>query len=161
MQSHPPESGATLITPSAIAATSVFHNGCALIKDKCCPSQTLVCLRIPYLSLRKENFMKYINRKYDPRQADIQPLKDEIKALLKAYRIQGKMNEVFIVASWEKIMGKAIALKTKELYFKDNKLFVQLTSAPLKHELIMSKTKVIELINTEVGETVIEEVVFL
>lgn len=105
--------------------------------------------------------MKYINRKYDPRQADIQPLKDEIKALLKAYRIQGKMNEVFIVASWEKIMGKAIALKTKELYFKDNKLFVQLTSAPLKHELIMSKTKVIELINTEVGETVIEEVVFL
>jgi predicted nucleic acid-binding Zn ribbon protein len=105
--------------------------------------------------------MKYVPHKFDPRKADIQPLKDGIKALLKAYRLQGKMNEVFIVSSWEKIMGKAIALKTQELYFRDHKLFVRLTSAPLKHELNMSKGKVIALINAEVGETVIEEVVFL
>ncbi|CAN5778355.1 hypothetical protein BH24BAC1_BH24BAC1_01550 [soil metagenome] len=105
--------------------------------------------------------MKYVPHKFDPRKADIQPLKDGIKALLKTYRLQGKMNEVFIVSSWEKIMGKAIALKTQELYFKDHKLFVRLSSAPLKHELNMSKAKVIALINAEVGEPVIEEVVFL
>lgn len=105
--------------------------------------------------------MKYVPHKFDPRKADIQPLKDGIKALLKTYRLQGKMNEVFIVSSWEKIMGKAIALKTQELYFKDHKLFVRLSSAPLKHELNMSRAKVISLINAEVGEPVIEEVVFL
>ncbi len=81
--------------------------------------------------------------------------------MLRAYRIQGKVNQVQVVASWEKIMGKAIALKTKELYFKDNKLFVLLISAPLKHQLVMSKTRVIELINMEVGAGVVEEVVFL
>jgi predicted nucleic acid-binding Zn ribbon protein len=105
--------------------------------------------------------MRYVPHKFDPRKADIQPLKDGIKALLKTYRLQGKMNEVFIVSSWEKIMGKAIALKTQELYFKDHKLFVRLSSAPLKHELNMSKGKVMALINAEVGEPVIEEVVFL
>ncbi|WP_246343619.1 DUF721 domain-containing protein [Adhaeribacter radiodurans] len=95
------------------------------------------------------------------RQSDIQPVKDSIQALLKAYRIQGKVNQVQVVASWEKIVGKAIALKTKELYFKEDKLFVLLTSAPLKHQLVMSKTRVIELINMEVGEGVVKEVVFL
>ncbi len=107
--------------------------------------------------------MAFINRdkQLNIRQSDIQPVRDSIQALLKAYRIQGKVNQVQVVASWEKIMGKAIALKTKELYFKDNKLFVLLSSAPLKHQLVMSKTRVIELINLEVGAGVVEEVVFL
>ncbi|MDF7812425.1 DUF721 domain-containing protein [Hymenobacter sp. YC55] len=95
------------------------------------------------------------------RQGDIVSLKDSIKSLLKAYRLQGKLNEVTVVASWERVMGKAVALKTKEVYVSNGKLFVRLTSAPLKHELVMAKTRVMELINSEVGEAVIKEVVFL
>ncbi|SHK16028.1 DUF721 domain-containing protein [Hymenobacter psychrotolerans] len=105
--------------------------------------------------------MKKPNSPENSRQADIVPLKDSIKALLKAYRLQGKLNEVTVVASWEKVMGKAVALKTKEIYVSNSKLFVRLTSAPLKHELVMAKTRVLELINAEVGETVVKEVVFL
>ena len=81
--------------------------------------------------------------------------------MVKAYRLQGKLNEVTVVASWERVMGKAVALKTKEVYVHQGKLFVRLTSAPLKHELVMAKTKVAELINAEVGETVVKEVIFL
>lgn len=95
------------------------------------------------------------------RKADVQPVGDSIKALLKAYRIQGKLNEVDLVQRWETIMGKPIAMKTKELYFRDQKLFVRLTSAPLKHELNMSKSKVMELLNKAMGEEVVKEVVFL
>lgn len=95
------------------------------------------------------------------RQADIMPLKDGIKALLRAYRLQGKLNEVVVVASWERVMGKTVAMKTQEVFVSKGKLFVRLTSAPLKHELVMAKTKVLELINAEVGEEVIREVVFL
>ncbi|WP_230471326.1 MULTISPECIES: DUF721 domain-containing protein [Hymenobacter] len=95
------------------------------------------------------------------RQADTLPLKDGIKALLKAYRLQGKLNEVFVVSSWERIMGRSVALKTQEIYISHGKLFVRLSSAPLKHELVMAKTQVMEMINSEVGEPVIQEVVFL
>lgn len=95
------------------------------------------------------------------RQADIVPLKDGIQALLKAYRLQGKMNEVYVVSSWERIMGRAVALKTQEVYFRNGKLFVRLTSAPLKHELFMAKSRVAEIINKEVGEELIQEIVFL
>lgn len=99
--------------------------------------------------------------KYTTRKADTQPLKESIQDLLKAYRLQGKITQMRVIEGWEKIMGKGIALKTKELYFQDRKLFVTLTSAPLKHELNMSKTKVIELLNQEAGHDFIQEVVFL
>ena len=105
--------------------------------------------------------MKKANSPENSRQADIVPLKDSIKALLKVYRLQGKLNEVTVVANWEKVMGKAVALKTKEIYVSNGKLFVRLTSAPLKHELVMAKTRVLELINAAVGEVVVKEVVFL
>ncbi|QNH62272.1 DUF721 domain-containing protein [Hymenobacter sediminicola] len=105
--------------------------------------------------------MKKASSPENSRQADIVPLKDSIKALLKVYRLQGKLNEVTVVANWEKVMGKAVALKTKEIYVSNGKLFVRLTSAPLKHELVMAKTRVLELINAAVGETVVKEVVFL
>jgi predicted nucleic acid-binding Zn ribbon protein len=94
------------------------------------------------------------------RSGDIS-LKEGIEALVKAYRLQGKLNEVTVVSSWERVMGKAVALKTKEVFVNQGKLFVRLTSAPLKHELLMAKTRVAELINAEVGEAVIKEVIFL
>ncbi|WP_303309660.1 DUF721 domain-containing protein [Hymenobacter sp. BT730] len=105
--------------------------------------------------------MKKHNSNPNSRQADIVPLKDGITALLKAYRLQGKLNEVTVVASWERVMGKAVAMKTQQVYVSNGKLFVRLSSAPLKHELVMAKTRVLEIINAEVGEQVISEVIFL
>jgi predicted nucleic acid-binding Zn ribbon protein len=95
------------------------------------------------------------------RSGDIIPLKEGLEALVRAYRLQGKLNEVTVVSSWEKVMGKAVALKTQEVYVNKGRLFVRLSSAPLKHELLMAKTRVAELINAEVGEVVVKEVVFL
>ena len=99
--------------------------------------------------------------KYSTRKADTQPIKEGIQELLKAYRLQGKITQTRVIEGWEKIMGKGIALKTKDMYFQDRKLFVTLTSASLKHELNMSKTKVLELINQEIGQDFLQEVVFL
>lgn len=95
------------------------------------------------------------------RRADITSLKDGLTALVKAYRLGGRLNEVTVVSNWERVMGKAVALKTQEVFVKQGKLFVRLTSAPLKHELVMAKTRVVEMINEAVGEKVIEEVIFL
>ena len=95
------------------------------------------------------------------RRSDIIPIKEGLQALVRAYRLQGKLNEVTVVGSWERVMGKAVALKTQEVYVNKGRLFVRLNSAPLKHELVMAKTRVAELINAEVGEAVISEVIFL
>lgn len=105
--------------------------------------------------------MKKPNLSPTARRADIIPLKEGLEALVRVYQLRGKLNEVTVVASWERVMGKAVALKTKEVYVSKGKLFVRLTSAPLKHELIMAKTRVLEILNAEVGSEVVTEVVFL
>lgn len=103
----------------------------------------------------------YVKKPSSPSRSGDISLKEGLEALVRTYRLQGKLNEVTVVSSWERVMGKAVALKTQEVYVNQGRLFVRLTSAPLKHELVMAKTRVAELINAEVGETVIKEVIFL
>jgi predicted nucleic acid-binding Zn ribbon protein len=107
--------------------------------------------------------VRYYKKKEEiaKRRSETQPIGESIKALLKAYRLEGKLSQVDLVQRWQEIMGKPIAMKTQELYFKEQKLFVRLTSAPLKHELSMSKSKVVDLLNKAMGEEVVKEVVFL
>ena len=66
-----------------------------------------------------------------------------------------------LVISWEKIMGKTIAKRTQKIFIKDKKLFVKLNSAPLKSELIMSKSKIMALFFQEFGEAVVDDIIFL
>jgi predicted nucleic acid-binding Zn ribbon protein len=105
--------------------------------------------------------MKIRKNFYEKRKSDTSPLKDAIDEMLKAYKINGKMNETKIIESWEKLMGKTIASRTTELKFRYKKLYVTLNSAPLRQELSMSKSKLIELLNRDFAEKVVEDVIFL
>lgn len=98
---------------------------------------------------------------YNKRKSDVSPLKEAIEEMLKAYKISGKINETKVIESWEKVMGKPIAARTTALKFKYKKLYVTLNSAPLRQELAMSKSKMIELLNKEFAEKVVEDIIFL
>ena len=58
-------------------------------------------------------------------------------------------------------MGKPIATRTLKLFIKEKKLYVKLNSAPLKNELTLQKSKVLELLHAEIGEKVIVDILFL
>lgn len=95
------------------------------------------------------------------RKNESQPLKEAIDALLRVYKLQNQFDETSIAANWEEIMGKPIAARTSKVYAKNQKLYLQIDSAPLKKDLVMAKQKMIELINKHAGRTVIQEVIFL
>lgn len=101
------------------------------------------------------------NRENAKRNNKALPLKQAIEDMLELYKLRSKFNETYIVAYWERIMGLPISSRTKEIYIKDKKLFVQIDSAPLRNELLMAKSKIVTLLNKEVGEEIIEEVVFI
>lgn len=82
-----------------------------------------------------------------------------IKEMLKAFKIEDRFHESNLVGSWEKVMGSPIAKRTSKLYIKDKKLFVHLTSAPLKHELSMSRDKILVMLSKEFGDSIINEVI--
>ncbi len=98
---------------------------------------------------------------FSKRKADITPLNEAIEDMLKAYKIKGRVNEAQVLESWEKLMGRTIAARTTDLKFRYKKLYVTLNSAPLRQELAMSKSKLIELLNKDFSEKVVEDVIFL
>jgi predicted nucleic acid-binding Zn ribbon protein len=95
------------------------------------------------------------------RKKEATPLGEAFQDLLKSYRIEDTYQEKVLLASWPKLMGKTIADRTGNLYIKDKKLFVKITSGPVKKELQLNKSKVIALIESEVGKGIVDEVVFL
>jgi hypothetical protein len=102
-----------------------------------------------------------MKKDYTARRADTYTLKEAIGELLNAYKLRGKYNETYLVSSWSRIMGVAIANRTGRIYISNRKLFVQITSAPLKSELAMSKSKIVEILNREAREDVLEDVIFI
>lgn len=97
---------------------------------------------------------------YDPRSNNTSTLKDAISRLLKAYRLNQKYAETEIVQAWGRLMGQPIANRTDQVFMHQKILYVKLNSAPLRHELANSKTKVIEIIKREFGEDAIIDVIF-
>ena len=88
-------------------------------------------------------------------------LKEAMEQMLKVYRLKGKYDETFAVASWEVVVGKAVACRTKEIFIRDKKLFVRLESSVVKNELKMMRTKIIANLNEKAGGEVIQEIIFL
>jgi predicted nucleic acid-binding Zn ribbon protein len=86
-------------------------------------------------------------------------IKEAIQAFMERHGHQDKYNEAQLVNEWEKIMGKMIAQHTTKIYVKNRKLIVYLDSAPLKQELSYAKSKIVNLLNEEVGTEVIEDVI--
>jgi hypothetical protein len=95
------------------------------------------------------------------RRSQATPMKDAIEAFLKSFDLKTKFNETYLIAFWERMMGKTIASRTKEIYVKDRILYLKIESSPLRQELFMAKTKLINLINKDIGESVVDDVVFL
>jgi predicted nucleic acid-binding Zn ribbon protein len=101
------------------------------------------------------------NKEQASRKPGITPLKDAIDQMLEKYRLRSRFDQSYVAAHWDKIMGAAIASRTKKVFVKDRTLFLQIESAPLRNELVRAKSKIIELINREMKSNLVDEVVFI
>ncbi len=87
-------------------------------------------------------------------------LGDIIKIVLKRHGLEDKLTEAKIFSLWEKIMGAPIAKYTSRLSLKHGNLIVYLSSSVLRNELTYAKTKIIRMINDELGKPVVQDIVF-
>lgn len=103
--------------------------------------------------------MRYKN-KYSERKSDTSSLKEAIDAMIDSYKLRGKFDQKKLISSWESMMGKPISKRTEKIYIKDDVLFVKLNSAPLRHELTISKSKVLEIIHKKFDASLVKDVLF-
>jgi len=87
-------------------------------------------------------------------------LGEVIRELIETYHLEGKLNELKVIHSWEKVVGVMIAKYTRDLQIRNGKLFVKIDSPALKNELSYSSSVIIERLNKEAGSKVIEEIIF-
>ncbi|BDD02877.1 DUF721 domain-containing protein [Aureibacter tunicatorum] len=104
-----------------------------------------------------------MKKKYkDPasiREEDTKTVKEAMNRLLDSFKLKRKFSETQILSAWEDMMGKTISSRTSKLYFKNGVLFCQITSAPLKHKMLMNKDKMINIIRSEFGPDSVSDIV--
>ncbi len=83
-----------------------------------------------------------------------------IRKYLRQESLEGPLNEQRLLNSWEEVLGPTIASYTKELYIRNQTLFVHLTSASLRQELMMGRELLVKNLNQKVGAQVITNIVF-
>ena len=87
-------------------------------------------------------------------------LGDAIKEVMRSLRMENKLQEVNLMASWEPIVGSMIARHTEHLAVKNRILYVNLDSSALRSELMMARSKIVKALNKEVGKNIITDIVF-
>lgn len=93
------------------------------------------------------------------RNFDMKSMKLIIDNFIDKNSLSGGLNNVKIQGLWEKTMGSNINSYTTELNLKNKTLYVNLSSSVLRQELSYGKQKIIDLLNNEIGETIINKIV--
>ncbi|HEY5751399.1 MAG TPA: DUF721 domain-containing protein [Chryseolinea sp.] len=90
---------------------------------------------------------------------NIKSVGDAIREMLNSYRLNNKFDEANVLASWERMVGKPIAKRTKKIYIKNKVLFVEFDSPTMRHDFSMHKTHVLEMFKKEFGDGVVTEII--
>ncbi|MBD3748197.1 MAG: DUF721 domain-containing protein [Sphingobacteriales bacterium] len=88
-------------------------------------------------------------------------LKEAMEQMLKVYRLKNKYDETFAISSWEEVVGKAVANRTKEIFIRDKKLYLRIESSVVKNELKMMRQQIMHNLNEKAGAEVVLEMIFL
>ncbi len=93
------------------------------------------------------------------KKRDAQPVGQLIRQFLRSECLESPLNERRLLNAWNEVMGPVISGYTRELYIKNQVLFVHLSSAALRQELMMERKRLVERLNEHVGAQVITDVV--
>ena len=77
-----------------------------------------------------------------------------IQQFLRQESLESPLNEQRLLDAWPEILGPA-ATYTSNLYIRNQTLYVHLTSAALRQELMMGREMLIRALNTKVGATAV------
>lgn len=84
---------------------------------------------------------------------------DVLHQYLRLNGLEGPLNEYRLLQAWEEVMGEGVARYTTQKYLRNQTLYVHLTSAALKADLMMRRGDIIKQLNENVGSIVIYDLI--
>ena len=74
-------------------------------------------------------------------------------------QLKEKLMESRVLNCWESVLGPGVAKVTRKLTFRKGKLYVELSSAIVRSELLLSKQRIITLLNAEAKGEIIKDLI--
>jgi predicted nucleic acid-binding Zn ribbon protein len=95
------------------------------------------------------------------RKANDKTLKDAIAQMLQVYKIKRRYDETSIIGLWPDLVGTPVANRTKEIFIRNQRLFLRIESSVVKNELLLMHSQIIEKINEKAEAELVKEIIFL
>lgn len=84
---------------------------------------------------------------------------DVLQQIIQVNKLQPGMDQIDVKEAWRQLMGNGVNTYTKNVVLKGSTLYVELGSSVLRDELSHGKSKIIKMINEELGREVVKDVV--
>lgn len=85
-------------------------------------------------------------------------MKEAIDSFLKVNGLDSVYKEKQVLAKWEALVGKPIALRTDYVTVKEKTLYIEMNSSVMRDELFNRKSQLIDIINKEAGYEMVNSV---
>lgn len=89
-----------------------------------------------------------------------QSIGEIISQFIAQNKLGQKLDETQIMQLWPRVAGEIIGSYTQSLYVHNRTLYVQLSSAVLRNELMMLRSELLQKLNAEIGHQVIDNIIF-
>lgn len=93
------------------------------------------------------------------RENENQNMKEALSAFIQKNKLQGGMDKVDARAAWARLMGNGVNNYTTDVELKNDILYVALSSSVLREELSLGKSKIIKMLNEELGKDLVQKLV--
>ncbi len=95
------------------------------------------------------------------RKNEFMSIKDIMNDVLQDNKLQKGIDLLTIKEAWAEVMGNGVVSYTNDLQFKNNTLYVKLTSSVLREELSYGKDKIVKLLNEKLNKVLINNVMLI
>lgn len=95
------------------------------------------------------------------RKSEPQSVGQAIRDLLNSYRLDSKFDETNIAASWERLVGKPIAKRTRKVFIRNKVLYAEFDSPAIRQDFTYHKEAVLLLFQKEFGQDAVKEILVI
>lgn len=86
-------------------------------------------------------------------------ISDVLKSFIEVNKLQNGLDKVNVRDAWKNVMGPGVNNYTTDVMLKKTTLYVALSSAVLREELMYGKEKIIKILNEELQKDLITDLV--
>jgi predicted nucleic acid-binding Zn ribbon protein len=88
-----------------------------------------------------------------------QSLEEALQEFISKNKLQSGIDEVNVREAWDRVLGNGVKQYTQAVTLRRHVLYVNLSSSVLREELSLGNSKIIEMLNEDLGREVIQKLV--